>query len=87
LWASRDGSLAVASEQITKTDTWHSVQDDVLLTLDPRDLDAPHAERLVGDRWVERADIQPLEDAKHLRGAERGDFAAERARKLAAETA
>jgi predicted glutamine amidotransferase len=87
LWASRDGSLAVASEQITKTDTWHSVQDDVLLTLDPRDLDAPHAERLVGDKWVERADIQPLEDAKHLRGAERGDFAAERARKLAAETA
>jgi predicted glutamine amidotransferase len=86
-WAARPGALVVASERITKNDTWHSVQDDVLLTLDPNDLDAPHAEHLIGERWVGRAEIVPLEDAKHLRGAERGNFAAERAQKLATDTA
>jgi predicted glutamine amidotransferase len=86
-WAERDGSLAVASERITNGDTWHSVQDDVLLTLDPNELDAPHAERLVGDDWVARAEIEPLDGNKALRGGERGDFAAQRAAKLAAETA
>ena len=86
-WAARKGALVVASERMTESDTWHSVQDDVLLTLDPRDLDAPHAERLVGDDWVRRAEIVALEEGKHLRGAERGDFARERAEKLAAESA
>jgi predicted glutamine amidotransferase len=86
-WASRDGSLAVSSERITETDAWHSVQDDVLLVLDPNDLDAPHAERLVGDQWVERAEINPLDGGAGLRGAERGSFAADRAAKLAAESA
>jgi predicted glutamine amidotransferase len=86
-WAARAGSLVVASERITNADTWHSVQDDVLLTLDPRDLDAPHGEHLVGEKWVKRADIVQLEDGKHLRGEERGNFAAERAEKLAADSA
>jgi predicted glutamine amidotransferase len=85
-WAARDGALAVASERLTQNETWHSVQDDVLLTLDPNDLDEPHAERLVGDSWVERADIQPLDGGRGLRGEERGNFAADRA-KLAAESA
>jgi predicted glutamine amidotransferase len=86
-WAARDGSLVVASEKLSEHETWHSVQDDVLLVLDPNDLDAPHAEHLVGPDWVARAEIGPLEDGKHLRGAERGAFAADRAAKLAAETA
>jgi len=86
-WAARSGSLVVASEKLTTTDTWHKVQDDVLLTLDPRNLDAPHAEHLVGEDWVSRAEMRPLEDGKHLRGEERGNFAAEQAAKLAAETA
>ena len=86
-WAARPGSLAVASERMTSTDTWHSVQDDVLLTLDPSDLDAPHAERLVGDKWVERAEIDPLDGGKGLRGEERGNFAAERAANVAADSA
>jgi glutamine amidotransferase len=85
-WAARDGALAVASERLTQNETWHSVQDDVLLTLDPNDLDEPHAERLDGDSWVERADIQPLDGGRGLRGEERGNFAADRA-KLAAESA
>jgi glutamine amidotransferase len=84
-WASRRGSLVVASERMTTTDTWHRVQDDVLLVLDPHDLDAPHAERLVGDEWLGRARITALDGGKGLRGEERGEFAAERAAKLAAE--
>jgi glutamine amidotransferase len=86
-WAARDGSLAVASERITATDKWHSVTDDVLLVLDPDHLDEPHAERLVGDSWVERARIEPLDGGTGLRGEQRGDFAADRAAKLAAESA
>jgi predicted glutamine amidotransferase len=86
-WASRGDVLVVSSERTANGDTWHSVQDDVLLTLDPRDLDAPHAEHLVGEKWVKRAEITPLEEGKHLRGEERGNFAAERAEKLATETA
>jgi predicted glutamine amidotransferase len=85
-WAARDGALAVASERLTKSDTWHSVQEDVLLVLDPNDLSSPHAERLVGDDWVQRAQIEPLDGGHGLRGAERGSFAADRA-KLAAESA
>jgi hypothetical protein len=84
-WAARDGCLAVASERLTTTDTWHSVQDDVLLVLDPEHLDEPHAERLVGDQWLERAEINPVDGGKGLRGEQRGNFAAERAEKLAAE--
>jgi glutamine amidotransferase len=86
-WAARDGVLVVSSERLTETDAWHSVTDDVLLVLDPHNLDAPHAERLVGPSWVKRADIIKIEDGRHLRGEERGDFAAERAAKLAAEGA
>jgi predicted glutamine amidotransferase len=86
-WAARHGSLIVASERITTTDRWHSVHDDVLLVLDPTDLDAAHAERLVGDKWLERADIQALDGGKGLRGEDRGDFAADRAAKLTADSA
>ena len=86
-WAARPGSLVVASEKLTETDTWHQVQDDVLLVLDPDDLDAPHAERLVGDAWVRRARITRLDGGTGLRGEERGEFAAERAAKLAADSA
>lgn len=86
-WTARDGALAVASERLNTTETWHSVQDDVLLTLDPSNLDSPHAERLVGDSWLERAEIDPLDGGKGLRGEARGNFAAERAANVAAESA
>jgi predicted glutamine amidotransferase len=86
-WAARRGSLVVSSERLTTTDTWHSVQDDVLLVLDPKDLDAPHAERLVGDRWMARAEIAPIDGGEGLRGEHRGNFAAARAAKLAADDA
>jgi hypothetical protein len=83
-WLARPGQLLVASEQVTDEPGWHSVQQDVLLTLDPRDLEEPHAERLLGDELLERAQIQKVDLAPHLRGAERGAAAAERAKAAAA---
>lgn len=81
-WLARPGQLLVASERIT-SERWHSVQQDVLLTLDPNDLEEPHAERLVGDAVVSRADIRELDEGVGLRGEERGAFAARRAARLA----
>lgn len=81
-WVARPGRLMVASEKLT-SERWHSVQQDVLLTLDPADLEEPHAERLIGDELMERARIERLEEGSELRGAERGTFAAERAARLA----
>ena len=83
-WLARPGQLLVASEQVTDEPGWHSVQQDVLLTLDPKDLEEPHAERLLGDELVGRAQIQKVDLEPHLRGAERGAAAAERAREAAA---
>jgi hypothetical protein len=59
----------------------------VLLTLDPDDLEEPHAERLLGDELLEQAEIRKVDHAPHLRGAERGAVAAERARTAAAAAA
>jgi len=83
-WLARPGQLLVASEQVTDEPGWHSVQQDVLLTLDSNDLEEPHAERLLGDELVSRAQIQKVDLAPNLRGAERGQAAAERARAAAA---
>ena len=62
-WLSRPGQLLVASEAVTEDEGWHSVKQDVLLVLDPRDADSPHAERLVGDDVMARADIRSLASA------------------------
>ncbi len=85
-WLARPGQLLVASEQVT-AEPWHTVAQDVLLTLSPSDLEEPHAERLLGDDLVALAHIDALEEQKHLRGAERGAFAAERAARVAAAMA
>jgi predicted glutamine amidotransferase len=82
-WLARPGQLLVASERVTD-ERWHTVQQDVLLTLDPGDLEEPHAERLLGDEVVALADIRKFEEGSELRGAERGAFAAERAARIAA---
>ena len=83
-WLARPWQPPVASERVTDEPGWHSVQQDVLLTLDPNDLEEPHAERLLGDEIVHAAEIQKVDLAPHLRGAERGQAAAERARAAAA---
>ena len=74
-WLPRPGQLLVSSEWVTE-EPWHSVQQDVLLVLDPEDLEEPHAERLLGDDLVARADIRRLDAGAGLRGRERGEFAA-----------
>ncbi len=84
-WLQRPGQLLVASERVTD-EPWHSVQQDVLLVLDPDDLDAPHAERLIGDDLVESARVQKVDKQTHLRGEARGEAAAERARAAVAGT-
>jgi hypothetical protein len=45
-------------------ETWHAVKQDVLLVLDPREPDQPHAERLVGDAVLASADIRELDRAQ-----------------------
>ena len=82
-WLARPGRLLVASERLS-ADAWHTVQQDVLLTLDPGDPVEPAARRLVGDAVVGRADIVKIEEGTELRGERRGAFAAERAARLAA---
>jgi predicted glutamine amidotransferase len=84
-WASRPGQTLVSSERLTD-ETWHDVLQDVLLVCDPNDPDEPHAERLVGDAVVGRAHIDDFNDGDHLSGRERGEFAAQRAAKLAGST-
>jgi predicted glutamine amidotransferase len=83
-WLHRPGQLVVASEKITD-ESWHTVQQDVLLVVDPDDLEEPHAERLIGDELLERADMRKLDGAAHLRGEARGEAAAERARAAVAD--
>jgi hypothetical protein len=65
---------------------WHTVQQDVLLVLDPEDLHQPHAERLIGDELLERARVQRVDTQTHLRGEARGAAAAERARAAVADS-
>lgn len=83
-WLHRPGQLLVASERVTD-EQWHTVQQDVLLVLDPDDLEEPHAERLIGDELLEDAEIRKLDGAPHLRGDARGQAAAERARAAVAD--
>lgn len=83
-WLHRGEELFVASERVTE-EPWHSVQQDVLLVADPRDIEEPHAERLVGDDLMAEAEIREFPEGSHLRGRERGEFAAARAKRLAAE--
>ncbi len=85
-WLARPGRLLVASEKVT-AEPWHSVQQDVLLTLDPDDPEEPHAERLLGDELVASAHIRKVDHAPHLRGTQRGAAAAERAKAATAAAA
>ena len=83
-WLVRPGQALVASEVITPDEGWHTVQQDVLLVLDPQNPESPHAERLVGNKGIEAAEIEKFEQGQHLRGSARGKFAAERAARVAA---
>jgi predicted glutamine amidotransferase len=84
-WLHRPGQLLVASERVTD-EQWHTVQQDVLLVLDPDDLQQPHAERLIGDELLSAARVQRVDHQAHLRGEARGEVAAERARAAVADS-
>jgi predicted glutamine amidotransferase len=86
-WLVRPGQALVASEVITPDEAWHTVQQDVLLVLNPDNPESPHAERLVGNEWIGKAEIEKFEQGQHLRGVARGEFAAQRAARVAAGTA
>ena len=86
-WLVRPGQALVSSEVITPEEGWHTVQQDVLMVLDPNNPENPHAERLVGDELVAAAEIDKFEEGQHLRGDARGKFAAERAARVAAGAA
>src|SRR3954447_17246600 len=81
-WSARPGQLLVSSERLTG-EPWHDVRQDVLLVCDPKDGEEPHAERLVGDAAVARAHIDDFNEGSELSGRERGEFAAQRAARLA----
>jgi len=81
-WAARPDRLLVSSEEIGPG-PWHPLSQDVLVTLDPEALEDPHAERLIGDDALERAEIV-REQNRELRGEARGAFAARRAERLVA---
>jgi glutamine amidotransferase len=84
-WLHRPGQLLVASERVTD-EQWHTVQQDVLLVLDPDDLEEPHAERLIGDELLAQARVQKVDHQTHLRGEARGEVAAERAQAAVADS-
>lgn len=75
-WTTRRGVAMVASEPLT-SEHWHSVQQDVLLTLDPERPEDVVAERLLGDELLAVARIKKLEPEGVLKGAERGAWAAD----------
>lgn len=74
-WTTRRGVAMVASEPLT-AERWHAAQQDVLLTLDPEHPEDVTAERLIGDQLLAIARIEKLEPEGTLKGAERGDWAA-----------
>lgn len=77
-YTTRQGVALVCSEELTG-ENWHNVQQDVLLTLDPEQPEEVRAERLLGDMLVGVARIKKLEPDASLRGAERGEWAANHA--------
>jgi predicted glutamine amidotransferase len=69
----------VASEKLTDDEPWGAFDQDQLLICDPDDPEHPRLERLLGDR-ADELDFVPMDRLDHLSGAQRGDWAAERAK-------
>jgi predicted glutamine amidotransferase len=81
-WLPGDGQVLVSTERLDD-ETWHHVQQDVLLTFDPSNPEEPHAERLLGDSLVARAKVVDSQEGAELTGEARGRFAQRRAARLA----
>lgn len=68
----------VSSEKLTEAEPWGQFAQDELLICDPADPDHPRIERLLGER-AHSIEFVPLDRFEHLKGAERGEWAARRA--------
>lgn len=68
----------VSSEKLTEDEPWGEFRQDELLVCDPADPDHPRLERLLGDRAAE-IEFVPVDHVDHLKGDERGAWAARRA--------
>ncbi len=77
-WTERNGIGMVASERLT-SDTWHAVDQDVLVVLDPNQPEEPHLTRLVGDTLINQARVEKLEPPAGMSRAERDKLATRRA--------
>jgi predicted glutamine amidotransferase len=70
--------VLVSSERLTEDEPWGQFGQDELLICDPEDPDHPRIERLLGERANE-IEFVPLDVLEHLKGADRGEWAARRA--------
>jgi glutamine amidotransferase len=69
--------VLAASEVLTESEPWLEMDQDELLVCDPDDTEHPRVKRLLGDRAAD-VEFVPL-DSGRLSGAERGEWAAQRA--------
>jgi predicted glutamine amidotransferase len=71
--------VMVSSERLSEDEPWTLFGQDELLICDPDDPDRPRVERLLGKR-ADDLEFVPVDHVDGLRGAERGEWAAQRAR-------
>jgi predicted glutamine amidotransferase len=70
--------VLVSSERLTEAEPWAEFGQDELLICDPADPDHPRFEHLLGERAAE-IEFVPVDAIDGLTGAERGEWAAQRA--------
>src|SRR5207244_3732579 len=70
--------VMVSTEKLTGREPWGRFAQDELLICDPADPDHPRIERLIGSR-ADSLEFVAVEPDEELRGAERGEWAAQRA--------
>ncbi len=70
--------VLVSSEKLTEGEPWLQLGQDELLVCEPADADNPRLERVLGSRAA-GVEFVPLDSLEHLRGEERGEWAARRA--------
>lgn len=70
--------VLASSERLTEDEPWGEFAQDELLICDPADPDHPRIERLLGER-ADEIEFVPVDAVESLSGAERGEWAAQRA--------
>jgi predicted glutamine amidotransferase len=70
--------VLVSTEKLTRPEPWGEFRQDELLICDAADPDHPRIEHLIGKR-VDSLEFVPVEPGDELKGAARGEWAAQRA--------